>query len=58
MANIQYKKDLEKIVNSLYEVFEDSACLNLHCLDDNTIFCRKILLILLLNQKEYLSNFI
>jgi hypothetical protein len=58
MTNIQYKKELEQIINNLYEIFEDSACLNMHCLDDNTIFCRKILLILLSNQKEYLSNFI
>ena len=58
MTNIQYKKELKRIINNLYEIFEDSACLNMHCLDDNTIFCRKILLTLLLNQKEYLSNFI
>ena len=58
MTNNQYKKQLEQILNNLYETFEDSACLNMQCLDDNTIFCRKILLALLLNQKEYLSNFI
>ena len=58
MTNNQYKKQLEQILNNLYETFEDSACLNIQCLDDNTIFCRKILLALLLNQKEYLSNFI
>ena len=58
IQNIQRKKELEKTLNILYEIFEDSSYLNINNLDDNTIFCRKILLTLLLNQKEYLSKFI
>ena len=58
MTNSQYKKELKQILDNLYEEFKDSARLNINFLDDNTIFCRKILLTLLLNQKEYLSNFI
>ena len=58
IQNIQRKKELEKVLNNLYEIFEDSSYLNINNLDDNTIFCRKILLTLLLNQKEYLSHFI
>ena len=56
--NIQKKKEMENIINIVYQIFEDSAYLNIDSLDDNNIFCRKILLTLLLNQKEYLSNFI
>ena len=51
-------KDLESIANILYDIFEDSSCLNINSLDDNIIFCRKILLTLLWNHKEYLINYI
>ena len=58
IQNNQRKKELKNVLNNLYEIFEDSSYLNIDNYDDNTIFCRKILLTLLLNQKEYLSNFI
>ena len=51
-------KEFENIINILYQIFEDSAYLNIDSLDDNNIFCRKLLLTFLLNQKEYLSGFI
>ena len=56
--NKENKIKLQKILSDLYNIFENSSYLNINTLDDNTIFCRKLLLTLLLNQKEYLSNFI
>ena len=55
---LQNQKEIQKILNVLYEIFEDSSCLNINSLDDNIIFCRKLLLTLLLNHKEYLLNYI
>ena len=56
LNNLQNKKEIESILNILYEIFEGCSYLNLNSLDDNTIFCRKILLTLLLNQREYLLS--
>ena len=56
--NKENKIKLQKILSDLYNIFENSSYLNINTLDDNTIFCRKLLLTLLLYQKEYLSNFI
>ena len=55
--NFQNKKEIENILNILYEIFEGCSYLNLNSLDDNAIFCRKIILTLLLNQKEYLLSY-
>ena len=57
LNNLQNKKEIESILNILYEIFEGCSYLNLNSLDDNTIFCRKILLTLLLNQREYLLSY-
>ena len=56
--NIQNKKELENILNNLYDIFRKSSYLNINSLDDNEIFYRKIFLTLLWNQKEYLSYFL
>ena len=56
IKNRRKKKELERILNIIYEIFEDCSYLNINSLDDNAIFCRKLLLTLLFNQKLYLSN--
>ena len=58
IENEQMKKELEKKLNILYDILEESSYLNINNLDDNAIFCRKILLTLLFNQKINLSHLI